>query len=149
MVNFRIRARGNMSRPTLGGQAKINNGAVAHINFPNGLSEINGELVFTQDRMQIQSLSGSTGGGTLTFGGFVTYANTPAFNITAQGRNLRLRYPQGISTVLDCDLRLSGTAASSTLAGTATVTRFGMTPQFDMATAIQRARQAPEAPDPK
>jgi translocation and assembly module TamB len=60
-----------------------------------------------------------------------------------------MRYPQGVSTVLDCDLRLSGTRSNSNLAGTATVTRFGMTPQFDLALAIQRARQAPEIPNPR
>jgi translocation and assembly module TamB len=107
---------------------------------------MNGTLVFSQDRMQIQSLTASTGGGTLTFGGFVSYASALTFNLSAQGRTIRLRYPQGISTVLDCDLRLSGTSDNSTLAGTATVTRFGMTPQFDLALAIQRARQVPEAP---
>jgi translocation and assembly module TamB len=149
MVSFNISAAGTMDRPVLLGQAKLNRGGVTHINFPNGLSDMNGVLVFSQDRMQIQSLTASTGGGRLTFGGFVSYANTLAFNLSAQGKNIRLRYPQGVSTVLDCDLRLSGTSGNSTLAGTATVTRFGMTPQFDLALAIQRWRQAPEVPNPR
>jgi translocation and assembly module TamB len=149
MVNFNITASGSMSRPILLGQAKLNSGGITHINFPSGLSDVNGVLVFSQDRMQIQSLTASTGGGTLTLGGFVSYANTLAFNLSAQGKNVRMRYPQGVSTVLDCDLRLSGTRSNSNLAGTATVTRFGMTPQFDLALAIQRARQAPEIPNPR
>jgi translocation and assembly module TamB len=149
MVSFNISATGTMGRPILLGQAKLNRGGITHINFPNGLSDMNGELVFSQDRMQIQSLTASTGGGTLTFGGFVSYANTLAFNLSAQGKNIRLRYPQGVSTVLDCDLRLSGSSSNSNLSGTATVTRFGMTPQFDLALAIQRARQAPEIPNPR
>jgi translocation and assembly module TamB len=145
-VRFNITATGTMGRPILLGQVMLSNGSITHINFPNGLSDMNGTLVFSQDRMQIQSLTASTGGGTLTFGGFVSYASALTFNLSAQGRTIRLRYPQGISTVLDCDLRLSGTSDNSTLAGTATVTRFGMTPQFDLALAIQRARQVPEAP---
>ncbi len=149
MVNFRIHASGTVQRPNLFGQATINGGSLNHINFPNGLSDIDGTLIFTQDRMQIRSLTASSGGGTLNFGGFVTYAGTPTFDLSARGTNIRLRYPQGISTMLDCDLRLSGTANSSTLSGTATVTRLGMTPQFDLALAIARARQAPEAPNPK
>jgi translocation and assembly module TamB len=149
MMEFDINARGNMSRPVLFGRVKINKGSLANINFPNGLSDINGTIVFNQDRMQIQSLTAATGGGTLTLGGFVTYANVPAFNLTMQGKDIRLRYPQGLGTVLDTDLRLSGTTSNSTLSGTATVTRFGMTPQFDLALAIAKARQAPEAPNPK
>jgi translocation and assembly module TamB len=148
-VEFNINARGTMDRPVLFGRAKIDHGAVANINFPNGLSDINGVIVFNQDRMQIQSLTASSGGGTLTLGGFVTYSGTPAFNLTVQGKDIRLRYPQGLSTVLDTDLRLSGTTSNSTLSGTATVTKFGMTPQFDLGLAIARSRQAPEAPNPK
>ncbi len=149
LADFNINARGTLQRPVLFGRAKIDHGTLANINFPNGLSDINGVIVFNQDRMQIQSLTAMTGGGSLTFGGFVTYANILAFNLTAQGKNIRLRYPQGVSTVLDCDLRLSGTSNSSTLSGTATVTRFAITPQFDFALLIARARQAPEAPNPK
>jgi len=149
MVEFNLNARGNVDRPVLFGRAKINHGAIADINFPNGLSDVNGVIVFNQDRAQIQSLTASTGGGILTFGGFVIYSRTQAFNLTLQGKDIRLRYPQGVSTVLDCDLRLSGSTGNSTLSGTATVTKFGMTPQFDLALAIARARQAPEAPNPK
>ena len=149
MVEFNINAHGDMTRPVLFGRAKFNRATLTHVNFPNGLSDINGEIVFNQDRMQIQSLTATSGGGALTLGGFVSYANGLAFNLTGQGRSIRLRYPQGVSTVLDCDLRLSGTTSSSTLTGTVTVTRFGMTPQFDLGLAIARARQAPEAPNPR
>jgi translocation and assembly module TamB len=149
MVEFNLNARGTMDRPVLFGRAKIDHGVVANVNFPNGLSDINGVIVFNQDRMQIQSLTATSGGGTLTLGGFVTYSGTPSFNLTVQGKDIRLRYPQGLSTVLDADLRLSGTTNNSTLSGTATVTKFGVTPQFDLGLAIARARQAPEAPNPK
>ncbi|MBZ5567959.1 MAG: translocation/assembly module TamB domain-containing protein [Acidobacteriia bacterium] len=149
MVEFNINARGDLTRPVLFGRAKFNHATLTHVNFPNGLSDINGVIVFNQDRMQIQSLTATSGGGTMTLGGFVSYANGLAFNLTGQGRSIRLRYPQGVSTVLDCDLRLSGTTSSSTLTGTVTVTRFGMTPQFDLGLAIARARQAPGPPNPR
>jgi translocation and assembly module TamB len=148
-VEFNINARGDINRPVLFGRAKINKGVLSNINFPNGLSDVNGVIVFNQDRMQIQSLTASSGGGTLAFGGFVTYSGIPTFNLTAQGKEIRLRYPQGLSTMLDCDLRLSGTTNSSTLSGTAMVTKFGMTPQFDLGLAVAKARQAPEAPNPR
>ena len=57
MVEFNISAHGNLYHPVLFGRAKVNHGALANINFPNGLSDINGEIVFNQDRMQIQSLT--------------------------------------------------------------------------------------------
>ncbi|MGI9103333.1 MAG: translocation/assembly module TamB domain-containing protein [Terriglobales bacterium] len=147
-VDFRVNARGTRARPQLGGQVKIARGSITHINFPNGLSEITGTLFFNQDRMQIQSLTATTGGGNINFTGFVTYSNLLAFNLAAEGRNIRLRYPQGMSTTMDVDLKFAGTTEASTLSGTATVTRFAMTPQFDLALAILKSKQPPEAPVP-
>ncbi len=148
VLDFRGSATGTVARPVLLGQATIHDGVLANINLPNGLSDINGTLVFNQDRMQIQKFTATTGGGTLSLDGFVTYGNVLSFNIGAQGKDVRLRYPQGVSTVVNADLRLAGTAAGSTLSGSATVTRFAMSPQFDVALFLARSKQPPEIPNP-
>ncbi len=147
-VDFDLAGGGTLARPTLLGRASIAKGAITDINFPNGLSDINASLVFNQDRMQIQSLTASTGGGSIKFTGFATYGNGLAFNIGAAARDVRLRYPQGVSTNLNADLQLAGTTAASTLSGNVTVTRFSMAPQFDIAYYIARSKQAPTAPNP-
>ncbi len=41
-----------------------------------------------------------------------------------------------------------GTAQNSVLSGDVTITKFGLTPQFDLATYVQRAKQAPAPPNP-
>lgn len=147
-ADFNVSARGTLTRPALLGRLNIADGSIAHINFPNGLSDINGVLIFNQDRMQIQSLSAKSGGGSATLNGFVTYGNGLAFNIGASGRDIRLRYPQGTSTNLNADLQLTGTLAASTLSGSVMVTRFSMTPQFDLALYAAKSRQPPEVPNP-
>ena len=38
---------------------------------PNGLSNMNGTLVFNDDRLDVQSLTATTGGGTLKIGGSI------------------------------------------------------------------------------
>ena len=85
-----------MGRPVLFGRAKIDHGALANINFPNGLSDINGVIVFNQDRMQIQSLTANSGGGTLTLGGFVTYSGAPTFNLSGARQEHPAALPAGI-----------------------------------------------------
>lgn len=147
-MNFDMRAAGTILRPTLFGTVKIENGTVTSINFPTGISGLNGTLVFNQDRGQIQQLSGTVGGGAVNFGGFVSYGNGLTFDVTAAARDVRVRYPQGFSETVDGSLRLTGTRAISTLSGDVTVVRFNVSPQFDMAVAIAAAKAPPTPPDP-
>ncbi len=84
------------------------------VDLPNGLSHINGSLVFAQDRMQIEKLTAQTGGGELNVGGFLAYRNGLYFDLTATGNDVRLRYPPGVSSSADATLRYTGSAKSVT-----------------------------------
>jgi translocation and assembly module TamB len=147
-IDVVMRAGGTTTRPTFFGTVKISNGTVTNINFPNGLSGLNGTLVFNQDRFQIHELSGTTGGGSVTFGGFVSYGSVLSFNLTASAKDVRLRYPQGMSETMDGDVRLTGTRDNSTLSGDVTVTRFSVNQNFDLAVAIAASKAPPTPPDP-
>lgn len=142
------RAAGTLTQPSMFGTLKIENGSVSYVDLPNGLSNINGTLGFNQDRLQIQQLTARTGGGTLNLGGFITYGAMPTFNITATAKDMRLRYPPGVSSMADADLRLTGSTKGALLSGDITVNRFGVNPQFDLAYYVAKAKQAPVAPDP-
>jgi translocation and assembly module TamB len=126
----------------------IADGAIALIDLPNGLSNIHGTLIFDQDQLSVQSMTARTGGGNINVGGYITYRNELAFNLTAAGNDIRLRYPQGVSSSADVNLRLSGNLKNSNLSGDVTVTRFGITPQFDLALYLARSKMAPQAPNP-
>lgn len=147
-VTLNLDIAGTWTRPRMLGQVTIANGAIALIDLPNGLSNINGTLIFDQDQLSVQSMTARTGGGNINVGGYITYRNELAFNLTAAGRDIRLRYPQGVSSSADVDLRLSGNLKNSTLSGDVTVTRFGITPQFDLALYLTRSKMAPQAPNP-
>jgi translocation and assembly module TamB len=147
-ADFNVSVGGVIQNPTIQGEVKVTNGAVTLIDFPNGLSNVNGSLVFTEDRMQVQSLTAHTGGGDIRIGGFVTYSPQLSFNLTAQGQDIRLRYPQGISSTANMDLKLTGTISNSTLAGDVTITRFGLNSQFDLAVYVAKANRPMEAATP-
>jgi translocation and assembly module TamB len=104
---------------------------VSLADLPNGLSHINGTMVLSQDRMQIEKLTAHSGGGELNLGGFLAYRNGLYFDLTATGKDVRLRYPPGVSASADANLHYAGSAKSSLLSGDITVTRFGMSPRFD------------------
>jgi translocation and assembly module TamB len=145
-VDIHINVRGTVTRPNLVGEVKLTNGAVNFIDFPNGLSNINGTLVFNEERIQVQSLTARTGGGDIQIGGFATYNPSVAFNVTVQGNDIRMRYPQGVSTSGNLDLKLVGTLNSSTLSGDITITRFSFNEQFDLGSYLAKSATSPPPP---
>ncbi|MEI9981505.1 MAG: hypothetical protein WDN23_21440 [Edaphobacter sp.] len=52
-----------MTNPSLTGKVQFDKVNVALDGIPNGLSNMNGTLVFNDDRLQVQSLTATTGGG--------------------------------------------------------------------------------------
>src|SRR5205807_1029604 len=122
---------------------QIEHAAFSLADLPNGLSEVNGALVFNENRLQIRTLTARTGGGNLEIAGFVAYRRGLFFDLTAKGKDIRLRYPPGVSSAADADLHLAGTLQSSLLSGTVMVTRFGVNPKFDFSQYLARAKQVP------
>lgn len=136
-----LSVRGSVLQPDMTGRVQISNAGISYIDLPNGLSQINGAMFFNENRLQIESLTAHTGGGTLNVGGFISYSNGLYFSFTAKGSDVRLRYPPGISANADADLRFAGTWKQSLLSGDVTVTRFGINPHFDFAQYLARSNQ--------
>lgn len=147
ITTISVTARGTLAHPNLQGEIDLRNAAVAFLDLPNGLSNMNGKLVFTQDRLQVQQLTAQTGGGQLNIAGFATYRNGLLFDLTATGNDVRVRY-QGTSVVANADLRLTGTLRGATLSGDVVITKFAMTQQFDLALYIAQSKEPPSTPDP-
>jgi translocation and assembly module TamB len=59
---------------------------------------------------------------------------------TAQG--VRLRYPPGVSSTANADLRLTGTTNAAFLTGNVVVTKLAVTPGFDFGAYIERSKQS-------
>ena len=142
MATLTLNLRGTVSQPQMHGGMEIKNGAVSIEGLPNGLSQINGRLTFAQDRMQIEDLTAHSGGGALALGGFIAYRNGLYFDVTATGKDVRLRYPPGISASADARLRYTGSAQSSLLSGDITILRFAMSPHFDFVQYLARSKSA-------
>jgi translocation and assembly module TamB len=142
-ATFTVNIGGNSARPLLGGKLELADASVSFVDLPNGLSHINGSLAFAQDRMQIEKLTAQTGGGELNMGGFLAFRNGLYFDLTATGKDVRLRYPPGVSSSASATLRYTGSAKSSLLSGDIVVTRFGMNPRFDFANYLAESKKAP------
>ncbi|MGA8540780.1 MAG: translocation/assembly module TamB domain-containing protein, partial [Terriglobales bacterium] len=141
-LGVNLDAGGTLSRPVLQGRLDVHNTFISHNDFPSGLSDLNGVVLFDRDRFQIESLNGTTGGGTIALTGSATYQSgifQLDFGATAHG--VRLRYPPGVSSTADADLRLTGTTNSALLSGNVVITKLAVTPGFDFSAYIEKSRQ--------
>jgi translocation and assembly module TamB len=139
--------RGTPGAPRITGRAQFQNAAFSVEGVPNGISNASGVILFTGDRATIQTFTGDTGGGTLALTGFAGYERERlVFQLQARAREVRIRYPEGVSTVADANLRLTGTSDRSTLGGTITIRRTGFNPQSDLSSVMARSAEPVQTP---
>jgi translocation and assembly module TamB len=85
-VGVNLNAEGTLAQPVLQGRLEVKDTFVSHNDFPSGLSDLNGVLLFDRNRIQIEKLSGTTGGGTIALSGSATYQVRLASSISVQLR---------------------------------------------------------------
>jgi translocation and assembly module TamB len=142
-VGINLNATGSIDQPVLQGRLDVKNTFVSHVDFPSGLSDLNGVLLFDRNHIQIQKLNGTTGGGTLALTGSSTYQNGVfLLDLGATAQDVRLRYPPGVSSTANADVRLTGTSNSALLTGDVTVTKLAVTPGFDFGAYIEKSTQS-------
>ncbi len=134
--------RGSLAAPDFGGRAQLRNGEAHYAGFANGLTNANAEITFNGTRASIQALSADTGGGRGEATGFVALANgVVAFRIDAKAKDVRVRYPEGVSSVSDVELTLAGTSQRSLASGSIVVHRVTLNPRSDAATLLALSSQ--------
>lgn len=146
-VNFNLTAQGPLKQPDLEGQFNFENVNLAYQQIPNGISHLNGAMVFNQDRLELRNLTGTTGGGTVTLGGFLVYQHGIYGDVTATLKNTRFRYA-GLSTTADAKIRLQGMQSSMLVSGNVQITRFLVGPNVDFAALTGGSGAVSPPPDP-
>ena len=79
----------------------------------------------------------------MQFQGYASARNHQVnFDVNVHGDDVRLRYPPGISSTANMDLRFAGTSAASMLSGDVTITRLSMSQNFDFATYLAASNRS-------
>ena len=142
LVTMNLTVGGTLAEPLPQGRFQVSNGALVYAGLPSGLSELNGSLLFTRDRIHIETLTVRTGGGTLDLKGDANYFQRQVnFNLTAIGKDVRLRYPPGVSSTANTELHWIGSRSASTVSGDISITKIAVTPGFDFSAYLERSRQ--------
>jgi translocation and assembly module TamB len=110
-------ARGQISKPVMTGSIQISKAMVSTASAPVALSNVNGLIRLSGNRIEIASLKGNLGGGPMSVEGFAAYGKQTTFNLTAQGKSVGVPYPQGLLTLTNFDLHFAGSTANSLMSG--------------------------------
>jgi len=136
---------GTRSVPRLDGTLEVEGGAVRLRGFPHGVDDVRGTVRFTQGGAHLSGMTGTVGGGPVELEGQAVYekARLTTFDVHATGRSLSLRYPEGLRSVVDTDLRFFGDPARPWLTGTVDVRQATWTRRYDLATELMAEGRPP------
>jgi translocation and assembly module TamB len=114
---------GTFRQPLITGEVFVDDARIRHLAFPHGLERIDGQIVFEPDGIRFDDLTGELGNGTVRFGGRVGLdgLSIGELNVTATGTEMRLRFPEGVRSLVDAELALVGGAEDVVLTGTVDV----------------------------
>ncbi len=124
--------RGSMRDPQVNGRAEVKNASLYMEGVTNGIDSVSGVVLFDRKRATIESLLAETGGGKINFTGFMEFGEPLIYRLQADARQVRVRYPEDVSTTTNAQLSLYGTSESSTLSGTLTLTRAAINARADL-----------------
>ncbi len=135
---------GTAARPIVSGQAMVTEGRLRHFSFPHALEDLNGVVTFDASGIRLDdpgyttTLNGRLGGGAVKFAGRIGMVGyeLSELDVLATGDDMRLRFPEGMRSVVDARLALQGPASSPILSGTVTVDNASWTRGFDTSGAV-------------
>ncbi len=141
-----VRVGGTFDQTRLNGSASVAGASFSTLVGEQRLtlSNVGGRVFFNSNQAQIESLTGTLGGGRVTVaGGAVLTGFVPtAFRFTVRGENVTVPLPQNIRATADADLAINGTTRGRTRAqvvsGTVNLRRAEYTQNIELADFINR-----------
>ena len=124
--------RGALRDPSVNGRMELKDASLFLKDLPNGVDKAKGVIIFNRNRATIQQLTAESGGGTVSFSGFLEFGAALLYRLHANFQQVRVRLPNQLSITSNADFDLNGTSDASTLSGTVSLTRASFNPQADL-----------------
>jgi len=141
--------RGSLRDPQMSGRMEFKNASLYMNDVPNGVDNASGAILFNRNRATIETLTAETGGGRISFRGFLEFGDPLIYRLQADVNQVRVRYPEDVSFTSNAQLALNGTSEASTLSGTVTLNRAAISAGADLARLLAEAsKPSPAPPNP-
>jgi hypothetical protein len=133
-----VAVSGPRSAPRVSGSLDLEGAGLRVRGFPHGIEDLTGRVHFTEAVAELEDVSGTFGGGRVAITGQAAYARgrLSSFDIRSSGRGVSLRYPEGLRSLLDAELRLFGSADEQWISGTIDVRQALYTRRYDVASEL-------------
>ena len=147
-VDVQLATRGTLSSPQVQGKVRVVNAAATSANIPIGFENVNGSFTVNGNRIDVGNFTGNAGSGNVSATGFLTYGPKTDFSFNVEANNVRMRYPDGVRSIVGGTLQMSGSPENSRLIGKVLIDRLSFTQDFDLANFIGQfsGETPPEAP---
>jgi translocation and assembly module TamB len=143
-----VRVAGTYEQPSINGTASLSGASVAVLlgNDRWQVSNIRSVLRFNANQAQIESLTGTLGGGHLsvTGGALLDGLDVTRFTLNIRGDNVTAPFPEDFTSTLDADIEIRGDSREQLISGTMNLHRASYTKDIELANLINHREEAIE-----
>lgn len=146
-VTLNTAVTGTLSKPSVNGRLQLHNASFNSLEFPNGVTDANGTVAFNGSEAVIQDITAQSGGGKITFSGFVGYGG-PNVETRVQARieRVHVQASDSITAEASAQLSLVGTTTNSLLSGTVRISEVTLRSHSDIGSILNSASVPPSSP---
>jgi translocation and assembly module TamB len=139
-----VNIRGSYEEPRVNGQASLDNASLSLLleNERWTVANLRGGVRFTANQAQIDSLTGTLGGGRVsaTGGALLDGFTVSAFRVNVHGDDVTVPFPPDFRSTLDADVEIRGSAREQLIGGLVTLRRTEYTQDIELADLINTRR---------
>jgi translocation and assembly module TamB len=147
-ARLRVDVSGTRQAPVVKGTLDLEGAGLRVRGFPHGVEGLHGRVRFSERAAELEDVSGTLAGGQLSVAGQLAYASgkLTSYDLRPSGHGLALRYPEGLRSLIDAELRLFGDADRQWITGTIDVRQALYTKRYDVASELLAVRRALPGP---
>jgi hypothetical protein len=141
-----VAVTGTRAEPRLAGSLRLAGAGLRVRGFPHGLEDLTGTVRFTEAGATLEGVKGRLAGGELGLVGELAFAKgrLASFDLRPRGGNMALRWPEGLRSLVDADLRFFGDDKRRFATGTVEIRQAVYSRRYDVASEILATRAESE-----
>lgn len=145
-INVNVDSRGTTAQSLVTGGIEVADAGIASATSPVSLQHANGVLKLAGDRVTIEKLDGTLGGGSVSAQGAIIYRPGIQLDLGVAIKDAEILYPQGVRETANASLRLSGANRHAALSGAVGLSNLSFTPAFDLSSVVNQFSGGVEVP---